>query len=217
MIKEPEYTPYSHRSLQRGPIPFLMPLSIPELLESDGVSGCSFRELIDRKLMATSTSDASTAARRNVYVFGTVSFFNDTASEMAYWILPAFLASLGAGPAAMGLIEGVAESVASLGKLFSGYLTDTVQRRKPIVVFGYLLANLVKPLLALSTRWWQVLFIRFADRTAKGLRGTPRDVMLAESVDRKRIGSTYGLLQSMDSAGAIAGPLIAWLIMARTG
>ena len=167
--------------------------------------------------MATSTSDASTAGRRNVYVFGTVSFFNDTASEMAYWILPAFLASLGAGPAAMGLIEGVAESVASLGKLFSGYLTDTVQRRKPIVVFGYLLANLVKPLLALSTRWWQVLFIRFADRTAKGLRGTPRDVMLAESVDRKKIGNTYGLLQSMDSAGAIAGPLIAWLIMARTG
>jgi len=168
--------------------------------------------------MATPDSSESPAAvQRNVYIFGTVSFFNDTASEMAYWILPAFLASLGAGPAAMGLIEGVAESVASLGKLFSGYLTDTVQRRKPIVVFGYLLANLVKPLLALSARWWQVLFIRFADRTAKGLRGTPRDVMLAESVDRKKIGNTYGLLQSMDSAGAIAGPLIAWLIMARTG
>ncbi|MGZ7103631.1 MAG: MFS transporter [Candidatus Angelobacter sp.] len=155
--------------------------------------------------------------RRNVYVFGAVSFFNDTASEMAYWILPAFLASLGAGPAAMGLIEGIAESVASMGKLLSGYLTDTVQRRKPIVVFGYVVANLIKPFLALSTRWWQVLFIRFTDRTAKGLRGTPRDVMLAESVDRKKIGGTYGLLQSMDSAGAIAGPLIAWLIMARTG
>ena len=163
------------------------------------------------------TSQDQTAAKRNVYVFGAVSFFNDTASEMAYWILPAFLASLGAGPAAMGLIEGIAESVASLGKLLSGYLTDAVQRRKPIVVFGYLAANLVKPLLALSTRWWQVLFIRFADRTAKGLRGTPRDVMLAESVDRKKIGGTYGLLQSMDSAGAIAGPLIAWLVMARTG
>jgi MFS family permease len=162
-------------------------------------------------------SDNSVAVRRNVYVFGTVSFFNDTASEMAYWILPAFLASLGAGPAAMGLIEGIAECVASLGKLFSGYLTDMVQRRKPIVVLGYLLANLVKPFLALSTRWWQVLFIRFADRTAKGLRGTPRDVMLAESVDRKVIGRTYGLLQSMDSAGAIAGPLLAWLIIGRTG
>lgn len=157
------------------------------------------------------------AARRNVLIFGAVSFFNDTASEMAYWILPAFLSSLGAGPAAMGLIEGIAESVASLGKLLSGYLTDTGRRRKPIVVFGYMVANLVKPFLALTTRWWQVLFIRFADRTAKGLRGTPRDVMLAESVDRRKIGGTYGLLQAMDSAGAIAGPLFAWSVMARTG
>jgi len=153
--------------------------------------------------------------RRNVYIFGAVSFFNDTASEMAYWILPAFLTSLGAGPAALGLIEGLAESVAAMGKLFSGYLTDVVPRRKPIVVAGYALANAVKPILALTTHWWQVLLIRFADRTAKGIRGTPRDVMLAESVDRKKIGHTYGLLQSMDSAGAIAGPLIAWAIMAR--
>lgn len=159
----------------------------------------------------------SADVRRNVLIFGAVSFFNDTASEMAYWILPAFLSSLGAGPAAMGLIEGIAESVASLGKLLSGYLTDTVRRRKPIVVFGYMVANMVKPFLALTTRWWQVLFIRFADRSAKGLRGTPRDVMLAESVHHKKIGGTYGLLQAMDSAGAIAGPLIAWFVMARTG
>lgn len=165
----------------------------------------------------TVTPESQAVAKRNVYVFGAVSFFNDTASEMAYWILPAFLTSLGAGPAAMGLIEGIAESVASMGKLLSGYLTDTVQRRKPIIVFGYLAANLVKPLLALSTRWWQVLFIRFADRTAKGLRGTPRDVMLAESVDRTKVGGAYGLLQAMDSAGAIFGPLAALLIMAHTG
>ena len=164
------------------------------------------------------THPAPTAkSGRNLYVFGTVSFFNDTASEMAYWILPAFLTSLGAGPAALGLIEGTAESVAALGKLFSGFLTDVAARRKPIVVFGYVLANVVKPVLALSTRWWHVLLIRFADRTAKGVRGTPRDVMLAESVNRKAVGSAYGLLQSMDSAGAIAGPLIAWLVMANLG
>lgn len=164
------------------------------------------------------THPAPTAkSGRNLYVFGTVSFFNDTASEMAYWILPAFLTSLGAGPAALGLIEGTAESVAALGKLFSGFLTDVAARRKPIVVFGYVLANVVKPVLALSTRWWHVLLIRFADRTAKGVRGTPRDVMLAESVNRKAVGSAYGLLQSMDSAGAIAGPLIAWLVMAKMG
>lgn len=155
--------------------------------------------------------------RRNIVIFGSVSFFTDTASEMAYWILPAFLTSLGAGPAALGLIEGIAESVAALGKLFSGYLTDVVPRRKPLVVFGYVLANAVKPLLAVSTQWWQVLLIRFTDRTAKGIRGTPRDVLLAESVDRKQVGSAYGLLQSMDSAGAIAGPLIAWLVMSRMG
>ena len=155
--------------------------------------------------------------RRNVYIFGTVSFFNDTASEMAYWILPAFLISLGAGPAALGLIEGVAESIAAFGKLFSGYLSDVLDRRKPIVVFGYVLANAVKPVLALSTRWWHVLLIRFADRTAKGIRGAPRDVMLADSVNKNEVGGAYGLLQSMDSAGAIAGPLIAWLVLSRMG
>jgi MFS family permease len=159
----------------------------------------------------------SREVRRNVLIFGTVSFFNDTASEMAYWILPAFLTSLGAGPAALGLIEGIAESVAALGKLFSGYLTDKVQRRKPLVVLGYYVANAIKPVLAVSTHWWQVLLIRFADRTAKGIRGTPRDVLLAESVGPKRVGSAYGLLQSMDSAGAIAGPLIAWLVLSRLG
>jgi MFS family permease len=167
--------------------------------------------------MKTPTTAPASSAERNVYIFGTVSFFNDTASEMAYWILPAFLVSLGAGPAALGLIEGIAESVASLGKLFSGYLTDVIPRRKPLVVSGYVLANAIKPLLALSTRWWHVLLIRFADRTAKGVRSAPRDVMLAESVDEKTVGNAYGLLQSMDSAGAIAGPLIAWLIMASIG
>src|ERR1700685_1196914 len=98
---------------------------------------------------------------RNIYVFGMTSFLNDTASEMAYWVLPAFLASLGAGPAQLGLIEGVAESVASFAKLFSGYLTDHVRRRKPMVVAGYFAANAVKPLLASVTAWQQILMIRF--------------------------------------------------------
>jgi MFS family permease len=151
---------------------------------------------------------------RNVYVFGLTSFLNDTASEMAYWVLPAFLTSIGAGAAKLGLIEGVAESVASLAKLFSGYLADRAQRRKPIVVFGYAVANAVKPLLALTTSWWQVLFIRFADRSAKGIRGAPRDVMVAESTAPGEIGSAYGLLQAMDTAGAIAGPLLALALIA---
>ncbi len=163
------------------------------------------------------SAEPARAAQRNIYLLGAVSFFNDTATEMAYWILPAFLTSLGAGPATLGWIEGIAESVASLGKLASGYLTDLFPRRKPLVVFGYALANVAKPLLAVCTSWWQVLLIRFADRSAKGIRGTPRDVMVSESVARTRIGYAYGLLQSMDSAGAIVGPMAAWLILSRLG
>ena len=109
---------------------------------------------------------------RNLYAFGATSFLNDTASEMAYWVLPAFLASIGAGPAQLGIIEGIAESVASFAKLFSGYLADRVRRRKPVVVSGYFVANAVKPMLALTTAWGQILAIRFADRFAKGIRGT---------------------------------------------
>ncbi len=153
------------------------------------------------------------ATTRNVYVLGITSLLNDTASEMAYWILPAFLVTLGAGPAQLGLIEGLAESSASFIKLFSGRLTDRLPRRKPLVVLGYTVANIVKPVLAIATSWWQVLMIRFADRSAKGLRGAPRDVMLAESTEKGKLGAAFGLLQAMDSAGAILGPLVAVLML----
>src|SRR5580704_15011151 len=164
-----------------------------------------------------SPAEHEPSAVRNIYAFGLTSFLNDTASEMAYWVLPAFLASLGAGPAQLGLIEGVAESVASFAKLFSGYLTDRIERRKPVVVAGYLVANAVKPLLAIVTAWPQILLIRFTDRLAKGVRGAPRDVMVAESVPKNRLGAAYGLIQSMDSAGAIAGPLVALILLAHVG
>jgi len=161
------------------------------------------------------TPEASAA--RNIYSFGITSFFNDTATEMAYWVLPAFLASLGAGPAQLGVIEGIAESVASFAKLFSGYLTDRISRRKPLVVGGYFVANAVKPVLAVATAWWHILLIRFTDRLAKGVRGAPRDVMVAESVGKERLGAAYGLIQSLDSAGAIAGPLAALALLGRFG
>jgi MFS family permease len=167
--------------------------------------------------MPASAAESQPSAARNVYAFGITSFLNDTASEMAYWVLPAFLVSLGAGPAQLGLIEGLAESVASFAKLFSGYLTDRVDRRKPLVVTGYVMANAVKPLLAVAGAWWHILLIRFSDRLAKGVRGAPRDVMVAESVPKERLGSAYGLIQSMDSAGAIAGPLAALVLLARYG
>jgi MFS family permease len=167
--------------------------------------------------MDTPPPPRSQSTPRNVYAFGLTSFLNDTASEMAYWVMPAFLASIGAGAAQLGIIEGVAESVASFAKLFSGYLADKVSHRKPIVVGGYFVANAVKPLLALVSSWWQILGIRFADRFAKGVRGTARDVMVADSVDKSKIGSAYGLIQAMDSAGAIAGPLLALAVIGRFG
>jgi MFS family permease len=162
-------------------------------------------------------SEPQPSTARNIYAFGITSFLNDTATEMAYWVLPAFLASLGAGPAQLGLIEGVAESMASFAKLFSGYVTDRIHRRKPVVVAGYFVANAVKPLLAIVTAWPQILLIRFTDRLAKGVRGAPRDVMVAESVPKNRLGSAYGLIQSMDSAGAIAGPLAALVLLSHFG
>src|ERR1700687_4908375 len=162
-------------------------------------------------------SEREPSAARNIYAFGITSFLNDTATEMAYWVLPAFLASLGAGPAQLGLIEGIAESVASFAKLFSGYLTDRIRRRKPVVVAGYFIANAVKPLLAVVTAWPQILLIRFSDRLSKGFRSAQHDVMVAESVPKNRLGSAYGLIQSMDSAGAVAGPLTALVMLSRFG
>jgi MFS family permease len=167
--------------------------------------------------MHGSTPEREPSSARNIYAFGVISFLNDSATEMAYWVLPSFLASLGAGPAQLGLIEGIAESVASFGKLFSGYLADRIPRRKPVVVTGYFVANVVKPLLAIVTAWPQILLIRFADRLAKGVRGAPRDVMVAEAVPKERLGAAYGLIQSMDSAGAIAGPLVALVILSHFG
>jgi MFS family permease len=167
--------------------------------------------------MAESQAEAPARSSRNLFALGATALLNDTASEMAYWILPAFLASIGAGPAQLGVIEGIAESIASFAKLFSGYLADRIQHRKLVVVSGYFVANAVKPLLAVASCWGQVLGVRFADRLSKGIRGTVRDVMLADSVPKSRLGSAYGLLQAMDSAGAIAGPLLAILLLPHYG
>src|SRR6202795_4789658 len=162
-------------------------------------------------------SESQPSAARNLYAFGITSFLNDTATEMAYWVLPAFLISLGAGPAQLGLIEGIAESVASFAQLFSGYLADRIERRKPVVVAGYFIANAVKPLLALVTAWPQILLIRFSHRLSKGFRAAPRDVMVAESVPKNRLGSAYGLIQAVESAGAAGGAVAALVLLSRFG
>ncbi len=155
---------------------------------------------------------------RNVWVLSWVSLFNDTATEMSYWLLPQFLVSvLGAGPAAFGLIEGAAETVASFGRLLSGVLSDRWRRRKPLLAAGYTVANVVKPLLAVAQSWGQVFWIRFVDRAAKGFRAAPRDALLADSVASGQHGAAFGLRQAMDSAGAIAGPLAALLLLPALG
>jgi MFS family permease len=161
--------------------------------------------------------DPASSLERNVRVFGITSFLNDTASEMAYWVLPAFIATLGGGPAQLGIIEGIAESVAAGAKFYSGLLADRFARRKPLIVSGYAIANIAKPLLALATAWWHILLIRFADRISKGVRGAPRDVLVSESVPPEKVGGAFGLLQSMDSAGAIVGPLFAWWLLDQLG
>ena len=151
---------------------------------------------------------------RNVRALGWTAFFNDTATEMSYWLLPQFLVGvLGTGPMAFGLIEGAAETIASLGRLVSGFLADRWRRRKPLAAMGYTVANLAKPLLALSQSWMQVFWIRFADRAAKGFRAAPCDALIADSVPANQRGAAFGFRQAMDSAGAMAGPLAAVILI----
>jgi len=144
-----------------------------------------------------------------------VSFFTDFSSEMIYPLLPLFLsATLGAGPLALGIIEGVAESTASLLKLFSGIFTDRTKRRKPLILVGYGLSGFIRPFIAFAQSWGFVLFIRFADRIGKGLRSSPRDAMIADVTSPNDRGRAYGFHRAMDHAGSVAGPLVAALLMA---
>lgn len=152
--------------------------------------------------------------RRSVRSLGWVSFLTDVSSDMIYPLLPGFLTkTLGAGPAAIGLIEGVAESTASLTKIASGILSDRARRRKPLVVLGYAVATIARPLVAFATAWTQVLAIRFVDRVGKGIRTSPRDALIADLVAQGRRGRAFGLQRAMDNAGAFVGPLLAALLL----
>jgi MFS family permease len=151
---------------------------------------------------------------RNVFAISLVSLLNDASSEIIYPLLPLFLAiTLGASPAAIGLIEGAAESVSSLLKLFSGYFSDRSGRRKGLVVFGYALASFVRPLLAFATSWYQVLGLRLADRVGKGIRSAPRDAMIADAAAPQERGLAFGFHRAMDHAGAVVGPLLGYGIL----
>jgi MFS family permease len=149
-----------------------------------------------------------------VVTLGWVSFLSDVASEMIYPLLPNFLTqTLGAGPATLGLIEGLAESTASWMKLASGWLSDRTRRRKPMVVLGYAIAAVARPMVGLASSWAQVLAIRFCDRVGKGIRTSPRDALLADLTPPESRGRAFGLQRAMDNAGALAGPLLAFLLL----
>jgi MFS family permease len=151
---------------------------------------------------------------RNVFAISLVSLLNDASSEIIYPLLPVFLSlTLGASPGIIGLIEGAAESISSLLKLFAGYFSDRLGKRKLFVVLGYALSSFARPLLAFATNWHQVLAIRLSDRTGKGIRSAPRDAMIADTVAIEERGLAFGFHRAMDHTGAVVGPLIGYLLV----
>ena len=151
---------------------------------------------------------------RNVYALTAVSFFTDVSSEMIYPLLPAFLTvTLGASASFLGAIEGAAESTAALLKLLSGWWSDRIQRRKPLVVAGYTLASIMRPLVAIAQSASQVLVIRLSDRVGKGIRNSPRDALIADSVDPANRGRAFGFNRTGDHLGGVLGPLVAFALV----
>jgi len=155
---------------------------------------------------------------RSVWTLGFVSLFMDVSSEMIHALLPLFLVGvLGASVTTLGLIEGMAEAAASISKVVSGVASDRLGRHKPLALTGYALAAATKPLFALASSAEWVFFARFLDRIGKGVRGAPRDALLAELAPPEVRGASYGLRQALDTVGAVVGPLLATLLMLATG
>jgi len=145
-----------------------------------------------------------------VVQLGVVSFLNDFSSEMIYPLLPVFLSTvLGAGAVALGVIEGFAEFIASTLKIVSGIWSDRIPRRKPLVVAGYSVSALLRPLIGLATSWPVMFLFRLGDRVGKGVRTSPRDALIADVTDERSRGRAFGIQRAMDHAGAVVGPLVA--------
>jgi MFS family permease len=161
-----------------------------------------------------SPSPSSGRLSRNVYALSAVSFFTDASSEMIYPLMPIFLTTtLGASAGFLGVIEGAAETTAALLKLASGWWSDRLKSRKPLIVAGYSLASFARPLIAVAQTAGHVLAIRVADRIGKGIRGAPRDALIADSVDVSVRGRAFGFHRGADHAGAVVGPLIAFAVL----
>ncbi len=150
---------------------------------------------------------------RNVFFTGLTSFFTDTSTKMVYSVMPLFLLSIGASKTSIAMIEGIAESTASLFKAFSGYWSDKIGKNKPFMIIGYGVTALVTPFYALVTGSLQVLILRFIERIGKGLRAAPRDSLVSGSVPKNQVGLSFGFHKAMDNSGAIFGPFAAFLLL----
>ena len=153
---------------------------------------------------------------RQVKLLGAVSLLNDFASEMVYPLLPAFMTGvLGGGALALGALDGAADAAAALVKLVAGRLADRPARRGPLIVGGYLVAALVRPIIAITAAAWQVVGLRVVDRLGKGLRTPPRDALIADVTPAPLVGRAFGLQRGLDHVGAVIGPLVAWALLTR--
>jgi MFS family permease len=151
--------------------------------------------------------------QRNIFVLGLVSLFSDLSSQMVYPLIPEFLTSIGASKATIGIIEGIAESTASLFRTVFGRLSDRLKKRKRFIFLGYALSAFSRPILYLAHVWTVVLGVRFSDRVGKAIRNPARDALLSTSVDASKKGKAFGYQRAMDRAGAIGGPLLAMLVL----
>lgn len=154
---------------------------------------------------------------RNLIIVGFVSLFTDLSSQMVFPLIPLYLVSIGASAWVVGLVEGAAESTASLLKVFSGYWSDKIRKRKPFVLVGYSLSTITKPLFAFAYSWPLVLFVRVFERVGKGIRTAPRDAIIAESTDTSVLGKAYGFHRAMDGIGSISGAVIALILFPMLG
>ena len=150
---------------------------------------------------------------KNAFFTGLTSFFTDTSTKMVYSVMPLFLLSIGASKTTISLIEGIAESTASLLKAISGYWSDKIGKNKPFMIIGYGITAIITPLYALARIPIQILFFRFFKRIGKGLRAAPRDSLISGSIKKNEAGKTFGFQKAMDNSGAIVGPLIAFLLL----
>jgi len=151
--------------------------------------------------------------KRNVIFTGLTSFLTDTSVKMVYSVMPMFLLSMGASKTSLSLIEGIAESTASLLKTFSGFWSDKIGKNKPFMLIGYGLSAMIIPLYAFAISPFQILYLRFVERVGKGIRTAPRDSLVAGSVTKGETGKSFGLQKAMDNSGAIIGPLIAFALL----